>query len=466
MIASAQHLAHDHEASYPPPRPPWFPTTPGIGAYLEIRGRDKLSFLSTVAAAGDVVRFNVLGLSVVMLSAPAHIEHVLVKNARAYSKDVRSYRQLKLVLGNGLLTSEGDSWLRNRRIAQPAFHRQRIAAMGEVMATAAAGARDALTGAAEGGEVIDMASEMMHLTLRVVGEAMLSRDVTREVDEVSTALTTTLKYIERKINRPWMLPPWVPTPTNQRFVGALSRIDKVVAEIITARRESPEADDRDLLGLLMNATDADTGETMTDRQLRDEVMTIFLAGHETTANALTWALYLLARNPAIAAEVRREVADEIGDATVTAKNVAGLDLVGRVLSEAMRLYPPAWIMERAPQRDDVIGGFRVTPRDLILMSPWVTHRRPDLWPDPERFDPSRFSDENSRNRQRYAYFPFGGGQRKCIGDGFALLEAKIILATLVRAFSFSYAGEGDAVPEPLVTLRPTGGMPMRIAPVG
>jgi cytochrome P450 len=353
---------------------------------------------------------------------------------------------MRLVLGNGLLTSEGDFWKRQRRIANPSFHRQRIAAFAETMARAAADMVESWRGRAE----LDVSQEMMHVTLRIVSETMLSRPVTREADDVGAALSEVLEHLIYRIQTPWSMPEAVPTPGNLRFRRARARLDAVVGAVIEERRRA--GDERgDLLGMLMSARD-DEGRGMDDRQLRDEVMTIFLAGHETTSVALSWTLYLLALHPAWDARLRAEVA-EMGSRA---------PLLSRVLQESMRLFPPAWMLSREAIADDLLCGHTVRAGDFVFVSPYLTHRRADLWPDPEAFDPDRFTEARSAGRHHFAYFPFGAGQRKCIGDQFALMEAQIVLATLLHRVRFTLDHNHAVVPDPLVTLRPKNGIRMRV----
>jgi cytochrome P450 len=359
------------------------------------------------------------------------------------------------VLGNGLLTSEGDLWKRQRRIAQPAFHRQRIAGFAGTMVRAAEDATALLE--SRRGDDVDMHHEMMRLTLRIVGETLLAYDPTDAADEVGAALSFLLPLANQRSVRIVDLPPIFPTRQNLKFRRALATLDTVVRRMIAERRKSP-GDRGDLLSMLIEARDAETGEAMDDRQLRDETMTIFLAGHETTANALTFTWLLLSRFPAAARELRAELTQVLGGRSATADDLPKLTVTRRILQEAMRLYPPAWIIGRSATGPDEICGYEVPAGSIVFISPYVVHRHPELWEDPEGFDPSRFAREPARG----AYLPFGGGPRMCIGNGFATMEAELVLATMAQRLRFDLVPGTDVKLQPSITLRPRDGVAMTV----
>lgn len=433
------------------------PIHPILGVLPSLR-RDELGALEKIASAGDVVFFRALHRRLHLVTSPEGARHVLVDGAKHYGKNTLGYARMRLVIGNGLLTSQGDFWKRQRRIAQPAFHKKRIATFADTMA----GAAEDLARTLPDDEVMDVARAMMKVTLRIVGLTLLSHDVEGDADRVGDALTVALEHIMYRMNTPWSLPEWVPTRRNLEFRRGLGVLDGIVGGIIAERRAAPGGGHGDLLEMLMEATDEETGEGMSDAQLRDEAMTIFLAGHETTAMALSWTLHQLSHEPEWSGKLRAELARELGGRTPTLADLPALDLTARIVDESMRLHPPAWIVARSCEEDDVILGHPVKKGEWVLVSPYLVHRRADLWPDPERFDPDRFLPEAAGARPKYAYFPFAGGQRKCIGDAFAKMEATLVLAALFQRARF------DAVPgvvvehEPLVTLRPKGGLPMRV----
>jgi cytochrome P450 len=423
--------------------------------------RDPLDFLDRCFREhGDVVRFRFGPLAGVLLAHPDHVERVLVTHHRDYTKQTRGWRKMREFLGEGLITSEGSHWLRQRRIAQPAFHRQRIASFAGLMTRACVEELERWEPAARDGRPLDVAQAMMRLTLRIVGETLLSADVTGEADAVGRALAVVLhESIERMSNPLADLP--LPTPGNRRYKAAMAELDGVILGMIAERRRTGE-DRGDLLSMLMLAVDEETGERMDDRQLRDEAMAIFLAGHETTANALSWTFHALSLSPAAERRLREEVGALGG-------RVPGLDDLPRlpyalaVVKEAMRLYPPVWVVSRHAERADAVGGFAVPRGAIVLVSPYVTHKHPAFWREPEAFRPERFLDGEADRQPRFAYFPFGGGPRQCIGNGFALMEAQLLLATIVQRYRLERLPERPVLAEPTITLRPKDGLPFRVA---
>jgi cytochrome P450 len=442
----------DRRARNPAPGPRGHPL---LGSLPEVR-RDPLRlFLAAFHEYGEVVRFHFGPMVAHLVSSPEGVHHVLVENHRNYGKQTRGYRNLRYVLGNGLLTSEGELWRRQRRIAQPAFHRQRIAGFAGTMVRAAEDAAASLD--ARRGQEIDMHHEMMRLTLRIVGETLLAYDPTHAADEVGSALSFLLAIANERSARILDVPPAIPTPENRRFRRALATLDAVVLRMIAERRRDPR-DRGDLLSMLIESRDAETGEAMDDRQLRDEAMTIFLAGHETTANALTFSWLLLSRFPAACRELGAELQAKLGGRSPTVDDLPRLALPRRILQEAMRLFPPAWIIGRSADEADEIGGFGIPARSIVFISPYVIHRHPGLWENPEGFDPARFEKEPPRG----GYLPFGGGPRMCIGNGFAMMEAELVLATLAQRFRFDLVPGPPVDLEPSITLRPRHGVRMMV----
>jgi cytochrome P450 len=427
---------------------------PVLGSLPAVR-RDPLKvFLESFRDYGDVVRFRFGPIIGHLVSAPSGVNHILAENNKNYGKQTRGYESLRYVLGNGLLTSEGDFWKRQRRIAQPAFHRQRIGGFAQAMLRAASDA--AARFESQRGQVIDVADEMMRLALRIVGETLLGHDPSGEASEVSSALSFLLAMVNQRTSRViFFSRPILPTPENFRIRRSLATLDGIVHRIIAERRARPGDD---LLSMLMEATDESTGEKMDDRQLRDEAMTILLAGHETTANALTWTWLLLSRYPAAMRELRQELSDVLGGRPPIVEDLPRLRFTRMVIEESMRLYPPAWIIARSVAETDEIGGYEIPAGSIVFVSPYVVHRHPSFWRDPEGFDPRRFESEKPRG----AYFPFGGGPRMCIGNGFATMEAELVLATIAQRVRFELQPGHPVALDPSITLRPRHGMKMRV----
>jgi cytochrome P450 len=439
------------------------PTIPGpkghflTGSLPELQ-RDRLAFLRELQQTyGDVVRIRLGPANAVLLFHPNGVQHVLQDNHASYSKETRAFEGLKPLLGNGLLVSNGDFWLRQRRLMQPAFHRQQINAFGELMVGETNAMLERWEGTHTDGEALDVHQEVMRLTLAIVTQALFGSKVSDASGSVGTNISLLLGDAIYRFDHPFYPPLGVPTRRNLQFKRARQELDDVIYALI-AERGGHKAETHDLLSLLMQAQDEGNGKGMSDRQLRDEVMTLFLAGHETTAVALSWTLYLLAQHPEVESRLRGELDTVLEGRTPGLADVPGLAYTRMVVDESMRLYPPAWITERKALRDDKIGGYSIPAGTTVVVSPYVTHRHAGFWDQPERFDPERFDGERAKERPRYAYYPFGGGPRQCIGSSFALLEAPLVLATILQRFRFELAPGWKVEPEPLITLRPKGGL--------
>jgi len=440
---------------------------PVMGVMSEL-AKSQLAVLQRgFAELGDTFGLQVPVLHTVVAVNPVDVQRVLVDNARNYGKSTRGYTMLKLLLGQGLLTAEGDPWLRQRRIAQPGFNRERI---GGFAATMTRMTEDMLADWAPtvtAGGTVDVAHEMMKVTLRIVGSTLLSMETRDHADAVGEALTRGQEYINYRMTHMFALPRIVPTARNREFTRHRDGLTALVDSAISTRRRSGEHKE-DLLSMLMLARDEETGATMSDHQLRDEVTTMMLAGHETTAMTLTWALHLLARHPEIEQRLRAELAGVLGGRVPTLADLKQLPLLERVVKEVLRLYPPAWIMGRNAIQEDTLGGYHVPKGSYVFISPFLTQRSPTVWKDPDGFDPDRFLPERMAGMHKYAYFPFSAGQRKCIGDFFAMMEAQLILATILQRVAATHAGDPNVEMEPLITLRPRHGelkMRLSAAPV-
>ena len=417
------------------------------------------SFLRWREEVGDIARARLGGIVVHMISSPALVREVLKDRHREFVKPIQGRRNLSRILGNGLLVSEGEFWLRQRRIMQPAFHKKRISGFGERMVQAAEDLGDEW---ATRDEPFDVSHDMMRITLRIVQETLLGTTASSDADQVGESVSYVISAMNQRFRRVVMPPENWPTPANRRFAKHREVLDAAVGSIIRARRASPERGD-DLLSMLLDSVDEETGESMTDEQLRDEVMTIFLAGHETTANALSWTFYLLGKHPEVARRLREELSEVLGGRTPTTEDYPNLKYTRMVFCESMRLYPPAWIMARAPREDVELGGYTIEAGSRIFIPPWVVHRNPNVWPDPEGFDPERFRDPKAIDP--FAFFPFGGGRRMCIGQGFAMLEGVLLLASLTQRFRLELVPGHPVEPEALVTLRPKHGVKVIARPV-
>ncbi len=415
---------------------------------------DPLAFIEQASRQRGMVHLNFPFVDAWMVNDPDLAEEVLVNRARDFGKTTHGYRVMRRMLGNGLVTSDGSFWLRQRRIAQPAFHRGRIATLAERM-TRFTG--DALAGWQHGAS-LDIHAEMMRLTLRIVASTLLSADVTAESASVGEAMEELLAQMIWRTTHPFYLPYFVPTPKNRRFAKVKGTLDALVFRFIAEHRATPGAHS-DLLTMLMEARDEDTGEGMSDLQLRDEAMTIFLAGHETTANVLSWAFACLSQHPEAEARAREEIRSVVDDRTPTAEDAMRLPFLSAVVKETLRLYPPVWVVGRGSLHAQQVGDAALKEGSLLFISPWVFHHDETLWSEPLQWKPERWLSEEKHHR--CAYMPFIVGPRKCIGDSFALLEATLVLAMTLSKFSL----HADAMPEPdpSVTLRPKHGLPMRVS---
>lgn len=422
---------------------------------------DRLGFLLDLASYGDVSHLELQGRHFYLLNHPDLIQDVLVTNDRLFVKS-RALQVARRLLGEGLLTSEGDFHLRQRRLVQPAFHRQRMAAYGEVMASYAA--RSSERWSAQGASLtVDMSEEMMRLTLAIVGKTLFDADVEGEAQEIGQSLTEALHGLSRTLLPGGEMVEKLPLPANQRAEEARQRLDATIYRLIRERRASGE-DRGDLLSMLLAARDEDgkEAEGMSDQQARDEAMTLFLAGHETTANALTWTWYLLSQNSVEERQLHAEVDRVLGDRLPTVDDIPNLPYTRMVLSEAMRLCPPVYAIGRQAVEDYEVRGYVLPAGSTVFVSQYVMQRDPRYWFDAERFDPNRWTPEAQARRPKFTYFPFSAGPRVCIGEGFAWTEGILVLATLAQRWQARLVLGHPVTPEPLITLRPKFGMRMTL----
>jgi cytochrome P450 len=442
------------------PLPPGPRGLPGLGLLLKMRRNPTAVFLDAARRFGDIAYVRIASRRGYLITNPRDVRHVLQDNARNYHKSPL-YKKLRISIdGDGLVTSEDEFWLRQRRIAQPAFHRQRIAALAGVMAAAAREAGSHWDTLAASGRPVDIGEEMMRLTRTVVVRALLGADLGPFTGKVDDAWTTMNEYIGESL---WSfgLTDNLPTRKNRRFQAARAVLRGAVEYLIAERRRHP-SEGADLLTMLMSARDEETGESMTDQQLRVEVTTFLLAGQETTSLALTWTWYLLSQHADVRQRLETELDTALSGRSPEYADLSALPYARQVIDEAMRLYPPAWGFSRQALADDELGGFRLPRGWLAFVIPYVLHRLPAYWEDPERFDPDRFSPERSAERPKFVYLPFGAGPRQCIGNQFALIESHLIVATLAQRFRLRLAPGHPVEAWPLITLRPRFGMPMTI----
>jgi cytochrome P450 len=421
----------------------------GVFGLLPELSKDALGLLTRCARDyGDMVRVR-LGLTrAILVNHPDLVEEILVTRNHDFRKHVGA-RRLGSLLGNGLLLTEGEFWLRQRRLMQPAFHRQRISAMGETMVRAALAALDVW----QAGETRDISQEMIELTMQIVGRTLFGTEVGEDLARIRASNRVFVQHFRSRLfTMMILLPDGFPSPGNRRYRRAVLDLEHLVFRIISERRASGE-DGNDLLGMLLSARD-ESGSGMSDRQLRDEVMTLLLAGHDTTALALTWAWVLLAQHPRAEAKLHTEIDTVLGGRPPTAADTFQMSYVEHVVTETLRLYPTAWVIGREAVRDTEIGGQPVAKGSTMLISPWVLHRDPRFFDRPDEFDPERWADGLAQRLPRGAYLPFGAGQRVCIGSAFAQLEATLLLATIAQRFKLELMEPTRPVqPLPVVTLR-------------
>jgi cytochrome P450 len=421
--------------------------------------RDSLAFIERLARDyGDIVSTRFFYVPAYFLYHPDYIEQVLATNSRNFVKPL-SFRTpfFQRLVGNGLLTSEGEFWRRQRRLAQPAFHRERINAYAHVMVK---DTEEMLT-AWRDGEIRDTHRDMMRLTMEVVTHTLFNTNVSDDADKVARALGILVEPFGSQATLKWILDNRLPTLTNRRFHKVAAQLDEVVYRIISQRRASGDQDQGDLLSMLLQAHDED-GSQMTDQQLRDEVITLFLAGQETTALTLTWAWYLLAQHPEAEKKLWQELEEVLGGRAPEAEDFPKLKFTEMVAKEAMRLYPPAYVVGREAVNECEIGGYHVPPKMQVFMAPWVVHRDPRFFDAPNEFRPERWTPEFISNLPKYAYFPFGGGPRVCIGNAFAMMEIVLLLATIARKYKLGLVTNKPVELQPAMSLRPRNGIRMRL----
>jgi cytochrome P450 len=440
----------------PPIRRPPGPPSRFIVGRFPLLGSDPLAvFTGWAHEFGDMFYYRAGWIHVYFLNHPDLIESVLISQSQNFAKD-KVIQNSRWFLGQGLLTSEGSEWRRQRRLCQPAFHRERLSSYGQTMG---AYSEEMMTTWPDG-EVRDIHQEMMQLTMRIVAKVLFSVEVSEDAQNIAAALNLLMRHTSGL--RMIMPPPLrhIPLPALVRVKRAVHELDGIVNRIIRRRRASGE-DTGDLLSMLMSARDED-GSAMTDRQLRDEIMTFLLAGHETTAVSLSWTWYLLSQHPEASQKLRQELNEVLQGRSPQLEDLPHLPYTDKVIKESMRLYPPAWSLARTTVKATEIGGYRIPVGANVVMSPWIMHRDRRFFENPEQFDPDRWSGQTAQQLPRFAYFPFGGGSRLCIGASFAMMETNILLATIAQRFQLHLIPGHPVTPQPGITLRPRHGIRMKM----
>jgi len=419
-----------------------------------------LKFLSGLARDyGDVVYYKLGPADVYFVNDPELIREVLVMQDRKFTKS-RALQRARVLLGDGLLTSEGSFHMRQRRLVQPAFHRERLMAYSKVMVEYALRTRGRWTP----GSTLDVSKEMMQLTLSVVGQTLFSADVEGEAAQVGEALTSVLEMFNMLLLPFSEYMEKLPLPSVKRFERGRKVLDDIIYGMIRERRASGVQDQGDLLSMLLLAKDEDGSGGMSDEQVRDEALTLFLAGHETTANALTWTWYLLSQNPECEARMHAEVDEVLQGREPGWDDLPNLRYTEMVLAESMRIYPPVWGIGRMSTEAVQLGNVEIGPKSIVVVSPYVMHRNAKYFPQPERFDPERWTSEAKKARPQFSYFPFGGGSRLCIGERFAWMEGVLVLASIAQKWKLRLDPAQRVEPQPIITLRTKYGMRMKVEP--
>lgn len=443
------------DTTFSPTRPiPVHPGLPIVGNTFEYL-RDPLAFLRRLLreyGQERLVRINVGGRITTLMLKPEETKQVIQENNRNYGRG-KSFAILREFLGNGLLTSEGDFWRRQRRLAQPAFHRQKLTMLAETMIDEAMNWVDRLE-KSNTRQPIDSLASTTDATLRIVTKTLFGSSLGERLDDLARALANMNHVVNNAVINPIRLPRWVPTPDNRAFVRASQKLNGLIYGIIQTRRQSGDERD-DLLDMLLHATDEETGEQMSDGQLRDEMLTLFTAGYETTAVSMAWTMYLLAQHPDVLSRAKAEIRAVLGQRDrPSADDLRAMPYLSQIINESLRLYPPAWLMSRLSLGPDRLGNYTLEANQGVLVSPYILHHDPDSWPDPERFIPDRFAAEMIKDRHPYAFMPFGGGPRLCIGNQFALMEMQALLTILLHRFDLRPAPGLSVTTQPLISLRP------------
>jgi cytochrome P450 len=435
--------------------PPGPRSVPLFGNLFAFR-KDPLDFLSICAQEyGDISHFRIANVNAYLLSDPDFIEYVLVRNSANFIKG-RVFRSNHLLLGNGLLTSEGDFWRRQRRLAQPAFHREQVNTYAKIITTCAG----QMISTWKDGDIHDIYQDMKRLALEIITRILFDVDINNESDTVGRALKVVWQEFTARIQNGLLIPEQLPTLGNIRYQRAVRQLDRIVFKIIQERRNLGR-DGNDCLSILLAAQDTD-GSQMTDKQLRDEVMTLFIAGHESTALALTWTWYLLAQDPSVVSQLSNEVDGVPRSRPLEMDDLPQLRFTERVVKEAMRLYPPVWAIPRQSLNDCEIGGYKIPAGTSLTISQWVMHRDPRYFPEPDKFKPERWENDLEKRLPSFVYFPFGGGSRHCIAYSLAMVEAVLIIAMLAKNFDFTLLAGHRVEPFPSITLYPRYGLKARI----
>ena len=422
--------------------------------------KDPLAFfVSTFAEFGDIYNVNSNLYTIYVTANPEHIQEIMVTNKKDYAKS-DDYKILQYSLGNGLLTSEGDFWKKQRRIAQPAFHRGSMKKLLDIMIASTQKTVEDWKGKSQ----IQLTDEMNFLTLDIVTQCLFGTALQTDYAKIQEAITVENEYLAERIMKPFKPPFWMPTSKNRAYRKARTYSSGLILDIINERQKNP-SEHHDLLSMLMNAEDEDTGEKMSNQQLKDESITIFVAGHETTANALSWTFYLLSQHPEKLQKLQDEIDAVLQGSTPDFQSLKELKYTQMVLEESMRLYPPAWTIVRKVAHDTNMNGYEFKKDTRLILDVFMLHRHPDYWENPTDFEPERFEPEQKKQRHKYAYIPFGAGQRMCIGNNFAMMEMKIVLVLLLQNFHLNLNKDApEVVPEPLITLRPKNGILMDLSP--
>lgn len=440
---------------------------PLVGSLFQYRESNINFLMKLVREYGDIVRFSALGTRFVLIAEPEAVHEVLVRQVANFPKDEFDVGVLSKYIGRGLVTTNGETHRQQRRLTQPAFHARRIQSYAETMVDYTLQTLEAWTP----GTVRDVNRDMVDLTMFIVSKTIFDTDrdaMATEAHAIGDAIHQLQGLADQEYDDIIPMPEWLPLPRHARYRRARSVVDATVERILAERRAGADSEgvtDRgDLLSMLLLSQDEE-GHGMSDAEVRDQLVTLFIAGHETTSNALSWTWYLLSQNPHVEAKLHAELDRVLAGRTPTLADLRELPYTSMVLKESMRIYPPAWTLNlRKTKEATTLGDYRVEPGDVIMVSPYAIHHNPRLYPEPHKFDPERFAPEQEAQRHRYAYIPFGGGPRVCIGNSFATMEAELIIATIAQRYQMQFVGTAPVERQAQITMSPKGGLPMRIHP--